>query len=87
MSNGNTPWWSPIVHFVTHAVVGTVIFVVVAIPAWLIDALVEWLKEHHGQPYTIHVLEILAEGIVTLDAILVFAYFVLTAWKAVKEWQ
>lgn len=80
-------WWAPIVHFLTHAVVGSVIFVLVALPAWGLDLLVELLESHHVQAYTAQVLSLLADAIVTLDALLVLAYFGLAAWKALKEWK
>lgn len=84
---GPEKWWAPIVHFLTHAVVGSVIFVLVALPAWGLDLLVELLQAHHVQTYTAHVLGLLADAIVTLDAALVLAYFGLAAWKALKEWM
>lgn len=80
-------WWAPIVHFLTHAVIGSVIFILVALPAWGLDWLVELLEGHHVQHYTAQVLTLLADAIVTLDALLVLAYFGLAAWKALKEWK
>lgn len=80
-------WWAPIVHFLTHAVVGSVIFVLVALPAWGLDLLVELLEAHHAKGYTAIVLTLLADAIVTLDALLVLAYFALAALKALKEWK
>lgn len=80
-------WWAPIVHFLTHAVVGSAIFMLVALPAWALDWLVEFLQAHHVQRYTTQVLSLLADAILTLDAVFVLAYFGLAGWKALKEWM
>jgi hypothetical protein len=85
-SNGDS-WWAPVIHFLTHSVVGTAIFVIIALPAWGLEQVVGILKEHHMEGYPATVLTLLANAIVSLDAFLVFAYFYYAAKKALKEWQ
>jgi hypothetical protein len=84
-TNGDS-WWTPVIHFLTHTVVGTAIFLIIAMPAWGLEQVVEILKEHHMEGYPAQVLTLLANAIVTLDAALVFAYFVYAGRKAMKEW-
>lgn len=87
MSGDEKHWWHPIVHFLTHTVVGMLIFIVVAIPAVLLDVLVNFLAKHQlAAPYLLSVMSLLEKAIFTLDAILVMAYLVVTAIRATKEW-
>lgn len=40
------PWWVPIWEFFIHAVVGTALFLLIAMPAVALDQLVETLREN-----------------------------------------
>ena len=83
-NNGNT-WWKPIVHFATHTAVGSVIFVVIALPAYGIGQLVHWLTNQGASNYVVNVLTLLEHAIVTLDALLLFWHLVTTGIAAMKE--
>ena len=80
-------WWKPIIHFLTHSVVGSAIFVIVALPSWGLGHLVAWLKLQQTAPYVLLVLTGLEYTIVTVDAVLVVAYLVYAAVKAAKEFK
>jgi hypothetical protein len=80
-------WWRPIVHFATHTVVGSVIFVLVALPAYGLNVLVTALGGNGTKGYVLEVLTVLEYVIVTLDAVLVVLYLVYAAAKAVREFR
>jgi len=80
-------WWEPILHFVIHSVVGSAIFIVVALPAWGLGHLVHWLKTDGTAPYVIGVLTALEYIIITVDGALFVAYLVYAAVKAAKEFR
>lgn len=85
--NGKHSWWEPIVHFLTHSVVGSAIFVIIAIPALLLGKLVELLKEWGASEYVLSVLTTLEHVIVTIDAVLVVMYLVYAGYLAMKEFK
>lgn len=85
MSNLRKNWWSPIVHFVTHTLVGSLIFVIIALPAYGLGELVHWLKAHGSSEYVVGVLTLLEYAIVTLDALLLLWHLVTTGIAAIKE--
>lgn len=87
--NGNgassSAWWKPIVHFLTHSVVGSAIFIIIAIPALLLGKLVHLLEKWGVAPYVLSVLTYLEYFIVTVDAILVVVYLGFAGYRAIKE--
>lgn len=85
MSNHATAWWQPIVHFTTHTAVGSVIFVIIALPAYGLGQLVHWLTGQGAAPYVVGVLTLLEYAIVTLDALLLLWHVVTTGVAAIKE--
>ena len=82
--NGNA-WWKPIVHFTTHTAVGSMIFVIIALPAYGLGQLVTWLTSQGASSYVVEVLTLLEYAIVTLDALLLLWHLVTTGITAMKE--
>jgi hypothetical protein len=78
-------WWSPVVHFGVHIVVGFLIFVLISLPAFGLGLLVQYLAIHGTAPYVIQVLTLLEYAIVTIDAMAFLAYLVITGIHAVRE--
>ena len=78
-------WWSPVVHFGVHVVVGSLIFVLIAMPAFGLGLLVQYLAVNGTAPYVIQVLTLLEYAIVTIDAMAFLVYLVITGINAVRE--
>lgn len=85
MNNNGNAWWKPIVHFATHTAVGSVIFVIIALPAHGIGQLVNWLTSQGASNYVVSVLTLLEYAILTLDAILLLWHLVTTGLAAKEE--
>ena len=83
--NRTTTWWAAIVHFAVHIVVGAFIFILIALPAFGLGLLVQYLAIHGAAPYVIQVLTFLEYAIVTIDAMTFLVYLVITGIHAVKE--
>ncbi len=78
-------WWSPVVHFGVHVVVGSLIFVLISMPAFGLGLLVQYLAVNGTAPYVIQVLTLLEYAIVTIDAMAFLVYLVITGINAVRE--
>lgn len=85
MSNEKKHWWAPIIHFLKHTLVGTGIFVVVAVPAVVLNILVHFLEKIHVSAFVIKILEILEGVILTFDAIMFVIYLAIQGYKSIKE--
>lgn len=83
--SANTAWWKPIVHFATHTAVGSVIFVIIALPAYGLGQLVHWLTTQGASAYVVTVLTMLEYVIVTFDAVLLVWHLATTGITAIKE--
>lgn len=78
------PWWAPITHFLAHAVVGSVIFCIIATPAVGLSLLVRAL-DGTIPPFTLWVLVVLENVILIGDGVLLVVYLATTSIKFVKE--
>ncbi len=86
MSQKHQPtWWSPVVHFGVHVMVGALIFVLISLPAFGLGLLVQSLAVQGTDPYVVQVLTLLEYAIVTIDAMAFLAYLVITGFNAVRE--
>jgi hypothetical protein len=86
MSQKHQPtWWSPVVHFGVHVMVGALIFVLISLPAFGLGLLVQSLAVQGTDPYVVQVLTLLEYAIVTIDAMAFLAYLVITGIHAVRE--
>ncbi len=72
-------------HFGVHIVVGSLIFVLISLPAFGLGLLVQYLAMKGTAPYVVQVLTLLEYAIVTIDAMAFFAYLVITGINAVRE--
>ncbi|EMM5100975.1 hypothetical protein ACK249_005158 [Pseudomonas aeruginosa] len=79
------PWYAPIVHFATHAVVGSIIFIIVGTPSVLLGWLVHKLRDWGVSEVTLTILQFLEYAILIMDAILFLAFLGFTTWSAIKE--
>ena len=78
-------WWDPITHFFKHSLVGTGIFIVVAVPAVGLNILVHFLQEIHVSVFVVRILEILEGVILVFDGIMFLIYLVIQGYKSIKE--
>lgn len=85
MSSGNGKWYTPIAHFFAHAVVGTLIFFVIALAAVGLSFFVKWLTSIGIEGFAIDVLTLLEGVILVLDALSFVAYLCVTTVKFVRE--
>ena len=77
-------WWHPLWRFAVHSFVGSALFVVIAIPAILLNLAVTWLEHQHLTRALIIGLEV-AEYFLFVVDLLLFGWFVLrAAWHAAK---
>ena len=77
-------WWAPVVRFGVHVVVGSMIFVLISLPAFGLGLLVQYLANQGTAPYVVQVLTLLEYAIVTIDAVAFLAYLAITGVNAVK---
>lgn len=77
--------WTPVVHFAGHAIVGTILFLIVALPAVLLSLVVHGLEAAHIDGFTVEVLKFLDHAILIADAGLFVAFLVITFIKALRE--
>jgi hypothetical protein len=84
-SSTNQTWLSPVAHFAGHSLVGTLVFIIIALPALGLGFLVSWLRLQGISEYVLGVLTLLEYAIVTLDAAALFLHLVYSAYKAFKE--
>jgi hypothetical protein len=68
-------WLAPVVHFAAHALVGSLVFIVIALPALGLSLLVHWLESRGAAGYVI----------VTIDAIAFTWHLLYSTYKAFKE--
>jgi hypothetical protein len=85
LSNSNKPWWSPIVHFLAHTVVGTIIFVIIAGAAVSLSLLVHYLESLNVSAFSITVITAVEYVILIFDATLFVVHLFITGINAVKE--
>ena len=66
------------VHFGVHVLAGSLIFVLISLPAYGLGLLVQYLAQNGAASYVIQVLTVLEYAIVTLDALVLLTYLVYT---------
>jgi hypothetical protein len=80
-----TAWWEPLAAFVLRAVVGVILFLVVASPAVVIGTLVERLHALGVDPIIISALKPLAYFLFSVDALLFITFIVREAVTAFRD--
>ena len=83
--NHRANWWSPVVHIGVHVLAGSLIFVLISLPAYGLGLLVQYLAQNGAATYVIQVLTVLEYAIVTLDALVLLTYFVYTSIYSLKD--
>lgn len=78
-------WWAPIVHFAAHTFVGTVCFLIIALPAVGLSLFVKLFSGAGVSEFTVSVLTFTEHAILLIDAVLFVTYIGATAFKAGKE--
>jgi hypothetical protein len=78
------PFYQPLVDVLTHVVIGTLMFCIIAIPAVLLSFLVHWLETLGVSSYSIQLLTLLEHGILTVDVLSVFFYIVTMVYSHFK---
>lgn len=84
MNNKNQKWHTPLINLAIHVVIGSLMFVIIAIPAVGLSFLVTWLETINVAPYTLQLLTLLEHAIVTIDVLSVLAYILTTIYREVK---
>ncbi|HEK3717131.1 TPA: hypothetical protein ACKRQV_000175 [Pseudomonas aeruginosa] len=79
------PWYAPIVHFATHSIVGTLIFLIVGAPAVLLGWLVHRLKAWHVSDLTLSILTCLEIALVLADSVLFIVFLGVTTYATIRE--
>lgn len=81
----NQKWFTPILNFAVHSIIGTLTFMLVALPAVALDLFVQYLTTLGASAFTITVLSLLEGAIVVLDALATLWYIVLKAYREFKD--
>jgi hypothetical protein len=79
------PFWRAPLEFAVHALVGTVIFAIVAGPAIFLEVALDQLEAHHVGILITTVLRLLEYLIFTLDVVLFSVFLLRTAWQTLKN--
>ncbi len=80
-------WWTPIVNFVVHSIVGTAIFLVVGVPAVILSLLVHALEGVRVSPTTLFILSLLEHAILIVDAVAVIVYIGIASYRELEGWM
>lgn len=78
-------WYKRIVNFATHAFIGTLIFLIVALPAIGLQHLVHIAEGWGTSAFVISVMVFLERAILVLDAGAVLLYLLINTYKEIKE--
>lgn len=78
-------WWEPIWAFAVHSIVGTTVFVLIAVPAILLNVAIKWLGERNVSPYLLGGLACAEYLLFTVDLLLFVIFIIRTARRAVRE--
>jgi len=78
-------WWTPLLNFLVHAFVGTVIFIIIGTPAVGLSLLVHELGAYHVPAFTITVLTFLEQALLLIDAIAVVLYVIVSTYRELRD--
>jgi hypothetical protein len=77
-------FWHTPADFVLHTIVGTCIFATVAIPAILLDLLVQTLGRHVSS-FVIYGVQTAEYALFCTDLVLMLIFLIKTAWRTAKK--
>ena len=84
--NGKYAGAKAMIHLATHALLGMVIFVIVAIPAVLLNLLVKWLEtKGFASEFIVSVLTVMEYAVLLADAALYLFLVFKSLYKASEE--
>ena len=78
-------WWHPLWEFCMHVIVGTCIFVIIALPAVGLNYFVTWLAGNGVDKPIIYILYIAEYTLLVLDVALFIIFLIRSSWRAFKE--
>ena len=78
-------WYEPIVEFAGHLIVGTVIFIMVALVATGLSFFVGWLEKLGAPEGVVTILNWVEYTLLVIDAVLLVAWVASTAYHAFRE--
>jgi hypothetical protein len=82
----NTAWYFPILEFAIHALVGTIIFLILATPAVGLNLLVHWLESSLKVEWTIiWLLKAIEYAVILIDGTFFIYFLGKKAWNAAKK--
>lgn len=78
-------WWHTPWEFLVHALVGTLIFLIIATPAVGLDFLIKWLASQDVSDIIIYGLKGAEYALFFVDLVLFVVFLVRTAWVHAKK--
>lgn len=86
MKNDVKYFYTPILNFAVHALVGTVIFLIIGFPAVVLGLVVHNLDGISGvSKFTISTLTFLEHALLVVDSVAVVAYVTISTYREIKE--
>jgi len=87
MPKASSPrFWEPVLEFVVHCLVGTLIYMIVALFSILIDLLVQWLEARHAVSREIlERLKWTSLVIFGTDILLILVFVLKTAYRTARK--
>jgi hypothetical protein len=77
--------WIHVLNFAVHAVVGTVLFVVVGLPALLLNLITHRLSSFGASNFTLTILTLIEHAILVFDGLAVLVYIGVSTWRELKD--
>jgi hypothetical protein len=77
--------WIHVLNFAVHAVVGTVLFIVVGLPALLLNLITLHLSSLGANGFTLAVLTLIEHAILVFDGVAVLVYIGVSTWRELKD--
>lgn len=74
-----------VLNFVVHALVGTVLFLIVALPALVLNLLVHQLPAYGVTRFTLAILTLIEHTILIFDGVAVLVYIGVSTWRELRE--
>ena len=75
-------WWFPLVEFLIHIAVGSLIFLFIFIPAVGLNLLVNWLSTKGISPFVLYSLLFAEYFLIAMDILLFVGFLLKTTWRA-----
>lgn len=86
MKNDAKYFYTPIVNFAVHALVGTVIFLIIGLPAVVLGIIVHHLDGISGvSRFTVSTLTFLEHALLVVDSVAVVAYVTISTYREIRE--